>query len=201
MVDLKSSTPEKDRLRNDILESTDKLALEDEAVSDCPSNEDEDEASTDFIDHFGPPGKRRKVELKEERVRRDIWNRRFKDPLRLANVEPFKTKVNSYLEGGATLDKAVHHAANDDLPYLRKRLRKEYAQFLIDFYELQHDPIQQQVLDSATTFRLQHDMSQAESIRQGIKLRKNLFDDVWPDHTIEEEALKQDEDTERSEEE
>lgn len=202
VVDLKSSTPEQDRLRSDILVSTDKLALEDEAMSDCVNNEDEDEESTDSINHFGPPGKRRKTELTEERVRCDIWNRRFKDPLRLANVERFKAKVEMYLKGGgATLDQAVHHAANDDLPYLRKRLRKEYAQFLIDFYELQNDPLQQQVLDSARTFRLQHDMSPAESIRQAVKLRKSLFIDVWPDHSIAEEAFKQDEDTEGTEEE
>ena len=31
-----------------------------------------------------------------------------------------------------------------------------------------------------------HDMNQADSIRQAVKLRKNLFMDVWPDHNIEE---------------
>ena len=29
-------------------------------------------------------------------------------------------------------------------------------------------------------------MNQADSIRQAVKLRKNLFLDVWPDHNIEE---------------
>ena len=30
---------------------------------------------------------------------------------------------------------------NDDLPSLRKRLRQDYTQFLIDYYELQEDPV------------------------------------------------------------
>ena len=67
-----------------------------------------------------------------------------------------------------------------------KRLRQEYAQFLIDFYELQEDPIQQQILELARTIRNQHDMNQTDSIRQAIKLRKDLFMDIWPNHNIEE---------------
>ena len=38
---------------------------------------------------------------------------------------------------------------------VHKRLRQEYTQFLIDFYELQEDPIQQQILESAKTIRNQ----------------------------------------------
>ena len=94
--------------------------------------------------------------------------------------------MNIYDEKDFTLDKAFHLAANDELPYLRKRLRQEYAQFLIDFYELQEDPIQQQILESARMFRNQHDMNQTDSIRQAIKLRKYLFMDIWPNHNIEE---------------
>ena len=56
----------------------------------------------------------------------------------------------------STRDQAIHHTAKDDLPYLRKSLRQEYTQCLIDFYELQKDPIQQQDLQSARTFRNQH---------------------------------------------
>ena len=134
----------------------------------------------------GPAGKRRK--LRNERSRPDIWNRRFKDPLRMDNIEHFKAKVKGYVEQGYTFDKAVHIAANDNLPVLRKRLRQEYAQFLIDFYELQEDPVQQQILDSASTFRNLHDMSQTDSIRQAVKLRKDLFISVWPNHSSEEDT-------------
>ena len=84
------------------------------------------------------------------------------------------------------MEKAIHFAANGELPCLRKRLRQEYAQFLIDFYELQEDPIQQQILESARTIRNQHYMNQTDSIRQAIKLRKDLFMDIWPNHNIEE---------------
>ena len=85
------------------------------------------------------------------------------------------------------MEKAIHFAANDELPYLHKRLRQEYAQFLIYFYELQDDPIQQQILESARTIRIQHDMNQTDSIRQAIKLRKDLFMDIWHNnHNIEE---------------
>ena len=214
VVDLKSSTPEQDRLHTDIFETLDirKLDSEDERnLSDVDGesvahSEDEDEesvdlANEDFINNHGPPGKRRKVELNEERSRHGIWNRRFQDPLRQANIEQFKTKVNRYEEQGYTLDQAIHHAANDDLPYLRKRLSQKYTQFLIDFYELQKDPIQQQILESARTFRNQHIMSQGESIGQAVKLRKDLFVDVRPNHSINQVPLKKDNDTERSEEE
>ena len=68
--------------------------------------------------------------------RPDIWNRRFQNPLRQANIEQFKAQVNAYEEQGFTLEKAIHFTANDELPYLGKRLRQEYAQFLIDLYEL-----------------------------------------------------------------
>ena len=93
--------------------------------------------------------------------------------------------MNSYEEQGLTFDKAVHLAANDDLPYLRKRLRQDYAQFLIDFYELQDDPIQQKKLESARAFRNQHDMNQTHSISQAVKLRKDLFMDLWPDYSVD----------------
>ena len=66
-----------------------------------------------------------------------------------------------------------------------KKLRRDYAQFLIYYYELQEDPVQQRILESAKTFKNLHDMNQADSIRQAIKLRKDLFMDVWPNHNIE----------------
>ena len=111
---------------------------------------------------------------------------RFQNPLRQANIEQFKAKVNAYEEQGFTLEKVIHFAANGELPFLRKRLRQEYAQFLIDFYELQEDPIKQQILEPARTIRNQHDMNQTDSIRQAIKLRKDLLMDIWPNHNIEE---------------
>ena len=185
VIDLKSSTSEQDRLQTDIFESTDQHAFEppeEETLSD-----DEDASSVeslDYINDLGPPGKRRI--LRDARSRHNILNRRFQNPLRQANIEQFKAKVNAYEEQSFTLEKAIHFAVNDELPYLRKRLRQEYAQFLIDFYELQEDPIQQQILESARTIRNQHDMNQTDSIRQAIKLRKVLFMDIWPNHNIEE---------------
>ena len=120
-----------------------------------------------------PPGKRRK--LRGERSILDIWNRRFQDPLRQATIEQIKAKVNKYEEQGLTFDKAVHLA---DLPYLCKRLTQAYAQFLIDFYELQEDPIQQKILESPSAFRTQQDMNQTDSFRQAVKLRKDLLMDL-----------------------
>ena len=90
VVDLKSSTPEQDRLHTDIFETIDirKLDTEDERnLSDVDGgsvahSEDEDEesmdlANEDFLNNLGPPGKRRQIEMKEERSRHDIWNCRF----------------------------------------------------------------------------------------------------------------------------
>ena len=54
--------------------------------------------SLDYINDFGPPGKRRK--LRDASSRPDIWNRRFQNPLRKANIEQFKAKVNDYEEQG-----------------------------------------------------------------------------------------------------
>ena len=142
------------------------------------------------VSDLSPPGKRRK--LRDERSKPDIWNRRFQNPIRQENVEQFKAKVNAYEERGFSSDKAIHLAAYDDLPSLCKRLRRDYAQFLMDYYELQEDPVQQRILESAKTFRNQHDMNQADSIRQAIKLRKDLFMDVWPNHNIETEKASED---------
>ena len=33
--------------------------------------------------------------------------------------------------------------------------------------------------------RNQHDMSVTASIKQGVKLRKDLFEKIWPDHIID----------------
>ena len=117
---------------------------------------------------------------------------RFQNRIRQDNVEQFKDKVNAYEELGFSSDKAIHLTANDDLPSLRKRLRQDYAQFLIDYYELQEDPVQQKILESAKTFKNQHNMNQADSIRQAIKLRKDLFMDVWPNHNIETKKASED---------
>ena len=109
---------------------------------------------------------------------------RFQNPIIQENIEQFKGEA--YEERGFSSDKAIHLAAYDDLPSLRKRLRQDYAQFQIDFYELhgQEDPVEQRILESAKTFKNQHDMNQVDSIRQAIKLRKDLFMDVWPNHKI-----------------
>ena len=58
-------------------------------------------------------------------------------------MEQFLAKVNDYKEQCFTKDKAIHHAGNDDLSYLHKRLRQEYTQFQIEFYKLQKDCVQQ----------------------------------------------------------
>jgi hypothetical protein len=95
-------------------------------------------------------------------------------------------------------------AAKYELPQLRKKLRQKNGQFLIYFYELQEDPPQQQILQSAKRLRREHDMSFKESIRQAISLRKELFDKVWPDHGIKEEEPTQgdnDDDNDQDEEE
>ena len=60
-------------------------------------------------------------------------------------------------------------------------------QFLIDFYELQRDPIQQNIFQSAKKLKDQHGMSVEESIQQAIRLRKDLFRGVWPDHVVDRE--------------
>ena len=78
------------------------------------------------------------------------------------------------------------------MPSLHKRLRQDYAQFLIDYYALQEDPVQQRILESAKTFKNQQDMNQADSIRQAIKLRKDLFMDIWQNHNIETEIASED---------
>ena len=173
------------KYKTDIFESTDQHAFEppdEETLSDDKDCSSVD--SLDYINEHRPPGKRRK--LRDARSRPDIWNRRFQNPFRKANIEQLKAKVNAYEEQGFTLEKAIHFAANDELLYLRKRLRQEYAQFLTDFYELQEDPIQQQILESTRTIRNQYDMNQTDSIRQAIKLRKDLFMDILPNHNIEE---------------
>ena len=104
--------------------------------------------------------------------------------------------MNAYEERGFISDKTIPLAANDDLPSLLKRLRQDCDQFLIDFYKLREDPVQQPILESAKTFKNQHDMNQAESIRQAIKLRKDLFMGVWPNHNVE--TVKASEDQEDS---
>ena len=102
VIDLKSSTSEQDRLQTDIFESTDQHAFE---PPDEETLSDDDDASSvqslDYIKDLGPPGKRRK--LRDARSRPDIWNRRFQNPLRQANIEQFKAKVNAYEEQGFTL--------------------------------------------------------------------------------------------------
>ena len=166
VLDLKSSTSEQDRLQTDIF--VDQQSPDDGDISD-----DEDADSVESLDYIrsirpqdkerdesykpdiwnrrvsdlSPPGKQRK--LRDEHSKPDIWNRRFQNPIRPVNEEQFKAKVNAYEERGFSSDKAIHLAVNGDLPSLRKRLRLDYTQFLIDYYELQEDPVQQRILESA----------------------------------------------------
>ena len=111
LIDLKSSTLEQDRLQTYIFESTDQHAFEppdEETLSD-----DEDASSVeslDYINDLGRPGKRRN--LRDARSRPDIWNRRFQNPLRPANIEQFKANVNAHEEQGFTFEKATHFAGS-----------------------------------------------------------------------------------------
>ena len=109
--------------------------------------------------------------------------------------------MNIYKEQGYTLDQAIHHAASDDLPYLRKRLRQEYIQFLIDFLR-----VTKRSNSAANTGIGENIQKSAQYESRGIyqtdiKLRKDLFVDVWPNHSIDQAPLKKDDDAERSEEE
>ena len=68
-------------------------------------SDDEDASSVeslDYINDLGPPDKRRK--LRDARSSPDILNRGFQNPLRQANIEQFKAKVNDYKEQGFTLE-------------------------------------------------------------------------------------------------
>ena len=154
VIDLKSGTSEQDRLQTDIF-------LNQQAPDEGNMSEDEDANSVESLDYIrsinplckdesykrdiwnrrvesldytsdlSPPCKRRILRI--ERSKPHIWNRRFLNPIRQENVEQFKAKVNAYEERGYSSYQAIHLAANDDLPYLCKRLRQEYAQFLIDY--------------------------------------------------------------------
>ena len=200
VIDLKAGTPELERLHTDIFKT--KLDFQrsfdtgQDRFPSIGSEDDDDSIESNRNDTLpseelslpfagGPPGKREKEGSVGDQVLQDIWTRRFKDPLIKANTEQFKAQVNDYMEQGESFDKAFHHAANLQLPGLRKQLRLDYAQFLIDFHHLQEDPTQQRVLESARTLRNQHDMSMAASIKQGVKLRKDLFEKIWPDHIID----------------
>ena len=87
VIDLKLSTSEQDRLQTDIFdEFTDQHAFEPpdkETLSDDEDGSSMD--SLDYINDLGPPGKRRK--FRDASSRPDIWNRRFQNPLRQANIE------------------------------------------------------------------------------------------------------------------
>ena len=109
VLDLKSSTSEQDRLQTDIF--VDQQSPDDGDISD-----DEDADSVESLDYIGSIRKQR-----DERSKLDIWNRRFQNPIRQENVEQFKAKVNAYEERGFSSDKAIHLAANDDLPSLHKK--------------------------------------------------------------------------------
>jgi hypothetical protein len=50
----------------------------------------------------GPPGKRRKEELKGKRMRRNIWEKRFKEPIRQSHMEHFETTAQEYIDEGHT---------------------------------------------------------------------------------------------------
>ena len=200
VVDLKAGTPELERLHTNIFET--KLDFQrsfdigPDRFPSIGSEDDDDSIQSNRNDSLpseelslpfagGPPGKLEKEGSVGDQVLQDIWTRRFKDPLIKANTEQFKAQVNDTMEQGQSFDKAFHHAANLQLPGLRKQLRLDYAQFLIDFHHLQDDPTQQRVLESARTLRNQHNMSITASIKQGVKLRKDLFEKIWPDHIID----------------
>ena len=168
LLDLKSSTSEQDRLQTDIFDSVNQQSPDDRDISD---DEDADSVeSLDYIRSISPPGKERdesykadiwnrrvsdlspsskRTKLRDEHSKPDIWNRSLQNRIRQENVEQFKAKVNAYEERDFSLDKAIHLNANDDLPSLRKRLRQDYTQLLIDYYELQEDPVQERILESA----------------------------------------------------
>ena len=105
VIDLKSSTSEQDRLQTDIFESADQIPFEPPDVETLSNDADASSVeSLDYINDLGPPGKQRKI--RDARSRPDIWNRRFQNPLRKANIEQLKAKVNDYEEQGFALEKS-----------------------------------------------------------------------------------------------
>ncbi|XP_053398304.1 uncharacterized protein LOC128556696 [Mercenaria mercenaria] len=178
VIDLKSSTPEQHRLRDNIFEADNpkkrklidgEYKLENDFSgegnfsdkNDYHDDEDEDEEDNDDDDDDnsvenwnktydtssiqkrplfrGLPGKRRK----EERSRREKWDKRFQEPHRQSIKNNLKLKLL---------------CAN-----------------------------QQQNLQSPKKLKSQHDMTVKESIRHAIARRKDLFDALWPDHKSKEE--------------
>ena len=222
VVDLKSTTPEQDRLCTDIFESEspttkkrkltnedmydnveksqftgdgDSSDIDDDSDDNDDNNDDDTFVKKRLVSLTAPPGKRFKEDLKEVGLLRDTWDRRFQEPLRHLNKDQFNAKANSYVNDGHTLIEANRLAANDLLPSLRKQLRHDYARFLIDYHRLKRGSVQPQILQSAKTLRDEHDMSFAESIRQSVKLRKDLFETLWPDHSADEDSGESDDET------
>ena len=208
VVDIRANTPEQNRLRTDVFgtRSPRKRCIEDSY--DAMSTEENDAKRprddsfingsggkwTDVTDmeigaggrYISPPGKRLKNVEEEERVTRNIWEKRFKRPLRESHQDEFLEKIENYLDEGYSSDKAKRRAANDLLPELRKELRRDLEQFLVDFHKLQNDDVLQQILQSAEKLREDHGMTVDASIKRAIQLRNTLFDELWPDHLTEE---------------
>ena len=187
VVDLKPGTPEHRRLHKDLFPENE--IIDDTLSDDDDDNEEEEETDTvvsrkrTYEDLPSPPGIR-----KWRRVDRpcygeatlDIWERRFREPIRRQHQEAIKLEVDHYIDQGYSMSKALTLAANEELPQLRKKLRERYTEFLTDYHGLQRDYVQQQIMQSAQTLFFQHNMSFSESIRQAVKLRKDLLNEIWP---------------------
>ena len=149
ILHLKSSTSKQDRLQTDIFDnqqSPDDGDMSDDEDADTgksldcicsishPGKGKDESYKTDIwkrrVSALSQPGKRRK--LRDERSKSYIWNRRFQNPIRHENIQQFKAKVNAYEERGFSLDKLFILSPI----MICKILNQDYAQFLIDFYEL-----------------------------------------------------------------
>ena len=168
---------------------------EEEDADDNDDDSDDDHNSLVSKSIPWPPGKRYKADLEEAKLCEEIWERRFKQPLRQEYQETIREKTNEYRSQGYSSNTSILYAANDELPHLRKLLRLKYAQFLMDYNTLHRDPIQQHILQSAKKLRVQHDMTVRESIQQAVKLRKDLFTEVWPSHIVDDDTQDSDQES------
>jgi hypothetical protein len=80
-----------------------------------------------------PPGKSLNLEPKE---RHNVWDRRFLKHLSQSCIEQFKERLNNYTGQDYSLYEVYFRVAYDNLLFLRKKVRKHYAEFLTEYYIL-----------------------------------------------------------------
>jgi len=116
----------------------------------------------------------------DETPESSIWRKLFMPQVKEDAKEEMTSLIHRRMHEGESVSKANANAYNEYLPMLRKRLLRQFLDFMLKVKSLERDPVTRQILSTAQKLRIEYALSEEEALKKAAEFRSYLLDDILP---------------------